>query len=181
MVYKFVMISDEVSDFRREIYINSDATFKELHDIILKCVDYDDSQMTSFQICDDDWSVLNEVTQIEMDTTSDTDSYVMDKTYLDEFVEEKGQKLIFVFDPFSDRAFFMELKDVKLNETLDKAVCKVKKGKAPVQLQDSFFTEDLDAMAKGGADLTDFEDFDDQGFDDEELGDLSINEGEDLF
>ena len=35
MVYRFTIISDEVDNFRREIQIDSDATFLELHSAIL--------------------------------------------------------------------------------------------------------------------------------------------------
>ena len=55
MVYKFRIISDEVDDFLREIKIDSEASFYDLHEAILKCCKYKDDQMTSFFICDDDW------------------------------------------------------------------------------------------------------------------------------
>lgn len=55
MVYKFRIISDEVDDFLREIKIDSEASFYDLHEAILKCTNYKDDQMTSFFICDDDW------------------------------------------------------------------------------------------------------------------------------
>ena len=55
MVYKFRIISDEVDDFLREIKIDSEASFYDLHEAILKCTGYKDDQMTSFFICDDDW------------------------------------------------------------------------------------------------------------------------------
>ena len=50
MVYKFVIISDEVDDFKRVIKIDSDATFKELNDAILESVGYTNDQMTTFFI-----------------------------------------------------------------------------------------------------------------------------------
>lgn len=55
MVYKFRIISDEVDDFLREIKIDSEASFYDLHEAILKCTGYKDDQMTSFFICDEDW------------------------------------------------------------------------------------------------------------------------------
>ena len=55
MVYKFRIISDEVDDFLREIKIDSEASFYDLHEAILKCTGYKDDQMTSLFICDDDW------------------------------------------------------------------------------------------------------------------------------
>jgi len=36
MVYRFTIISDEVDDFVREIQIDSEATFQDLHEAILK-------------------------------------------------------------------------------------------------------------------------------------------------
>lgn len=48
MVYKFRIISDEVDGFFREIKIDSDASFYDLHEAILKSVGYKDDQMTSF-------------------------------------------------------------------------------------------------------------------------------------
>ena len=53
MVYKFRLLSDEVENFRRDIEIDSEATFLELHKAILDSVNYPDDQMTSFFICND--------------------------------------------------------------------------------------------------------------------------------
>ena len=55
MVYRFTIISDEVDDFIREIQIDSEATFYELHEAILKAAKYNNDQMTSFFTCDEDW------------------------------------------------------------------------------------------------------------------------------
>ena len=62
MVYKFRIISDEVDDFLREIQIDSEASFYDLHEAILKSTGYKDDQMTSFFICDDDWEKETEIT-----------------------------------------------------------------------------------------------------------------------
>ena len=52
---------------------------------------------------------------MEMDSDSSVDTYLMDSTHIDEFIEDKGQRLMFVFDMLTDRAFFIELKDIELN------------------------------------------------------------------
>ena len=98
MVYNLILKSDEVEDFVREIEIDSEATFLDLHDAILASVNYSNDQMSSFVICDEDWEKETEITQIEMDTASDVDSYIMESTRLDEFLNDEGQKLMFVFD-----------------------------------------------------------------------------------
>ena len=64
---------------------------------ILDSVGYTKDQMTSFFICDDDWSKKTEITLVEMDTSSEEDSYVMADTQLEELLEDEHQKLTFRF------------------------------------------------------------------------------------
>lgn len=99
MVYKFRLLSDEVEDFRRDIEIDSDATFFDLHKAILESVNYPDDQMTSFFICNDNWIKEIEITREKMDRMSEEDSYVMDECVIGDIVEEEKQKLMYVFDP----------------------------------------------------------------------------------
>jgi len=124
MVFKFILLSDEVDDFLREIHIDSDATFLELNNAILDSVGYTKDQMTSFLICNDYWEAEQEITLMEMDTSSDVDSLVMDRVRVEEFASEEGQKLRFVFDMMNERSFFMELKEVKTRESLPAPICK---------------------------------------------------------
>ena len=150
MIYRFLMLSDEVDDFKREIRIDSEATFLDLRNIILDSVKYSKDQMDSFFICDDDWSKRTEVTLVEMDTTSDEDSYTMAETRLDELVEEEGQRLLFVFDNMTERAFFMELREIIPGQDLKEAVCTKSVGNAPAQLI-SF--DEFESKNSGSSDL----------------------------
>ena len=170
MVYKFTIISDEVDDFIREIKINSEATFFDLHEAILKAVGYNNDQMTSFFICDDDWEKEKEVTLEEMDNSSEEDSWIMKETRLSDLIEDEKQKLLYVFDPLTERVFFIELSEIITGQDLDKAVCSRKEGVAPKQVIDfeemaaSNSTLDLDENFYGDQDF-DMEDFDPEGFD----------------
>ena len=98
MVYKFLILSDEVDNFAREISIDADATFLELQDAILDSVNFTKDQITSFFICDEDWEKKTEVTLIEVDSSSEYDNWVMESTKLSDLVDEEYQKLLFVFD-----------------------------------------------------------------------------------
>ena len=122
MVFRFLILSDEVDDFKREIKIDAEATFLDLHDAILESVGYTKDQMCSFFICDDDWSKNTEITLVEMDTTSEVDNYIMAETRLEELLEDEHQKLMFVFDYMTERAFFMELREIEPGKDLDKAI-----------------------------------------------------------
>ena len=136
MVYRFTIISDEVDNFRREIQIDSDATFLDFHNAILKSVGYPNDQMTSFFICDDKWEKETEVTLEDMGTSSDMDSWIMEETPLSELLEDEKQHMLYIFDPLADRAFFIELTEIITGKDLDEAICTKSTGDAPQQLLD---------------------------------------------
>ncbi|MDR0505763.1 MAG: plasmid pRiA4b ORF-3 family protein [Dysgonamonadaceae bacterium] len=175
MVYRFIVLSDEVDNFRRDIIIDSDATFYDLHEAILDSVNYTKDQMTSFFICDDDWAKKTEITLVEMDSNPEEDSYVMELVHLRDFIEEERQKLIYVFEYLTDRSFFIELREIVPGKKLEKAEVVRSDGKAPVQQTNS---EELDFTANtASASFLDDEDlFDDEinldEYSDEDFGDL---------
>ena len=180
MVYKFLLLSDEAELFSREIVIDADNTFFDLHEAILKSVKYDKSQMTSFFICNDDWEKEQEITLVEMDTSSEYDNLVMDKTILSDYVSEEGQKLLYVFDYMADRAFFIRLQEITPGKNLAKATCIKSEGNPPVQILSE---EDFNAILKTENFNTDFygdEDFDIDELDDESFSDLDTSEGGDF-
>ena len=171
MVYKFRIISDEVDDFFREIKIDSEASFFELHEAILKSTGYTDDQMTSFFTCDDDWEKEVEITLEDMgNDSSEEDTYIMKDTPLSELLEDEKQKMIYVFDPLAERVFFIELSEIVTGEDLDKAVCSRKAGAAPAQTIDfdeqmiSNSSIDLDENFYGDEEFN-ADDFDADGFD----------------
>ena len=181
MVYRFTIISDEVDDFIREIQIDSEATFFELHEAILKAAKYKDDQMTSFFICDEDWEKEQEITLIEMDTDSDVDSYVMSDTTISDLVTDEHQKLLYVFDFLSDRAFFIELKEMLPGQDIDAAECTASLGDAPIQYKLEDDIEDIfEPKAKGKkAASSEFDDesfYGDEGFNEDEFDDESFSD-----
>jgi hypothetical protein len=170
MIYRFTIISDEVDDFVREIQVDPDATFYDLHKAILGSANYSDDQMTSFFICDDDWEKEKEITLEEMDTNSELDSWVMKETRISELVEDEKQKLLYVFDYMTERCFFIELSEIITGKDMKGAVCTKRTGEAPKQTIDfeelaaANSTLDMDESFYGDQDF-DMDDFDTDGFD----------------
>ena len=111
MIYRFNLISDEVDDFKLEIQIDSDDTFLSLRNVILDAAGYTKDQMDSFIICDEEWNKEKEVTLTDMGADSDEDIWLMDETKISELIDDEGDRLMFVFDYLTNRAFFMELKE----------------------------------------------------------------------
>lgn len=178
MLFKIVFICDESEDFLREITIDADATFLDLNKAILDACGYSDDQITSFYTCDDDWVQKDQITREDMGTTpSDQDIFIMEKTPLRDFIHDEDQKLVYVFDPFNDRVFYMKVLDVIVGKTLKKAFCSRSEGKAPQQIKDfdnaaagvSTVDDSLDSDDDFfGSDQFDDEDFDPEGFEIEE-------------
>ncbi|MEG2574102.1 MAG: hypothetical protein RSA44_05510 [Bacteroides sp.] len=179
MIYRFTIISDEVDDFVREIKIDSEASFFDLHKIVLKSVGYPDDQMTSFFICDDNWEKEKEITLEEMDNSLEEDSWVMKETLLSDLIEDEKQKLVYVFDYLTERMFFIELSEIITGQDLKEAVCSKQNGLPPKQTMD--FEEmtvgntsiDLDENFYGDQDF-DIDEFDPEGFD---MGTATPEEG----
>lgn len=136
MIYRFVIISDEVDDFRRDIKINADVTFWDFHQAIIDSVGYEASQITSFTICDESWNKTKEVSMIDESRSMEEDVYLMKDTTLDEFLTEERQKLMYHFDMLGDRAFFIELREIVYGETIDKPEVVRSKGNPPRQESD---------------------------------------------
>ncbi|MDR3220276.1 MAG: plasmid pRiA4b ORF-3 family protein [Dysgonamonadaceae bacterium] len=175
MVYRFVILSDEADNFRREILIDSDATFFDLYEAVLDSVGFTKDQMASFFICDDEWNKEKEITLIEMDTSSEEDNYVMDTTRLNELLEDERQKLLFIFEYLTDRAFFMELREIITGKSLEKAECSKSTGNPPPQITDFEEFEAKAAVPLTHAEEEDFfeEDFNLDEYEEEDFGNLS--------
>lgn len=183
MIFNFRLVSDEVDNFKREIEIDADDTFLDLRNAICDAVQYDRSEMCSFFLCDDSWEKEKEITLEDMGTDSDEDTYLMDECILSDYLDDEGQKLMFVFDYMTDRAFFLQLKKIITGKSLKDPVCTLSMGKAPDQHIDmKRFEAQIYAKAAKQASLEDFgEDFDEDGynedeFDPEGFSDLTFDE-----
>ncbi|MDR0347942.1 MAG: plasmid pRiA4b ORF-3 family protein [Tannerella sp.] len=170
MVYRFLILSDEADNFKREIKISSAATFFDLHKAILETTNFKPDEMYSFFICDDDWSRKTEITRFDMNASSEVDTYLMEKTSLDELLEDENQKLLYVFDYMLERALFMELSEIIPGQTLDKPVCIMEVGNPPTQ---AISMDELDKRTDTVAVGEDFygdSDFNEDEFDTDDAG-----------
>lgn len=175
MVYRLLMLSDENDFFKREIQIDSEATFLELNDFILDSLGYAHDELTTFHLCDEDWQKEQEVTMMDMGMSSDEDSYLMSETALEDLLDHKGQHLFFVFDMLSERGFFIELAELIPGKSLDKPVVTHAEGKAPKQLAS------IEEAAARSATPTGTDTWDEDVFDEDSIdeGDIDL-EGFDI-
>ncbi len=155
MIFNFRIVSDEVDNFKREIQIDADATFLDLRNAICDSVGYDKSQFSSFFLCEEGWE----------------DVYLMDDTSLGDFIEDDGQRMVWVFDYMTDRSFFIEMKKSIPGKSLKDPLCTISMGEAPTQFVDlDDFDAKIDAKAAQSVATTDL--------DDEFYGSTEFNEDE---
>ena len=101
-------------------------------------VDTPDDQITSFYICDEEWERKTQVTREDMQldhaSSYDEDIYVMESTRLNELIEDEDQKLEFVFDPFAERTFYLDVVEIVPGKHLAAPEVVRSRGEAPQQI-----------------------------------------------
>ena len=148
MIFNFRIVSDEVDNFKREIQIDSDATFLDLRNAICDSVGYDKGQFSSFFLCDEGWERQQEISLEDMGSDSSEDVYIMEDTPLSDYIEDDGQRLVWVFDYMTDRSFFIEMKKSIPGKNLKDPLCTIAMGDAPAQYVDlDDFDAKIDAKA----------------------------------
>ena len=109
MIYLFRIISDENPDFFRDLVADGSDTFLDFHNTLQKELGYDATQLASFFITSERWEKEQEITLIDMMQEPGLTSYTMDQVTLKEHLGELNQRMLYLFDFFSDRAFYIEL------------------------------------------------------------------------
>ncbi len=134
MIYKFKLLSPEISDFYCDIEIKSNQTFYTLHNYIQDIVNYDSSQLASFFLTNKKWEKEMLITILDM-ADEENQNMVMDKTKIGDLVKEKGQKLLYVYDFFSERSFFIEMVSIRDDDNEHYPVCTASGGEVPEQIK----------------------------------------------
>jgi hypothetical protein len=106
-----------------------------LHNFIQKDLNFDTHQLASFFLTDDLWSKGLELTLIDMENDAGPAAIPMDSVKMSDLLKQKKERLLYVFDIFSDRCFFIELTDI-IQPAADEIYprCAVSVGEAPRQL-----------------------------------------------
>lgn len=170
MILTFRLVSDEADNFRREIKIDSSATFLDLKKAICESVGYDKGQMSSFFLCDRNWEKEKEITFEDMDSDPGQDIWLMEESELGDFLEDEGERLLYTFDYLTDRSFFMELTAMEPGKNLKDPFCSLSIGGAPSETVDlDEFDAKVDAKASAAVGDIDEEFYGSDGYNDDEF------------
>ena len=108
MIFRFRMLSDENDNFVRDYEVQYDTTLLDFHRFILSSLEYEEC-MASFFTADDRWEKLREFTSMDMGEEGDGAPEAMERVTLGQIIHNNRDRLIYLFDLFSDRAYFLEL------------------------------------------------------------------------
>ncbi|PJA07465.1 MAG: hypothetical protein COX70_06440 [Flavobacteriales bacterium CG_4_10_14_0_2_um_filter_32_8] len=137
-IYKFRVTIEDNSDkvIFRDIEIKSTQTFEDFHQIILKAFNFDNSQMASFYVSDEDWNKAQEIALFDMQLTEEEGLKVliMSETEINTQINCIGQHLVYTYDFLNMWNFFIELTEITIKEKgTNYPIITYTKGKAPKQ------------------------------------------------
>ncbi len=177
-IYKFrVLLEHDAEEaIFRDIEIKSTQTFYDLHEIIVAAYGFDNSQMASFYLSDENWNKGQEIALFDMNIEGDDSSniLVMEQIKINSQITCVGAHLLYSYDFLNMRNFFIELIESKVKEDENAFYPKVvyTQGEPPkAQSDDSLMTEEemANQLLK------------DAGFDEEGDSDDDIFDGFDDF
>ena len=171
-LFKFRVIMDTEQDVFRDIEIETESNFDSLHKAVLDAFDFEQGEMASFYLSDEEWSKGLEISLMDMGGV-DEDSLSMSTTILSDMVMKPGDKILYVYDFMRMWIFYIELMEVKTDKpsTIYPRVA-LAFGDAPSQdskeFQDMF---EADVVGGGASDLDDVDDEEDEFGEDDNIFD----------
>lgn len=169
MIFKFRVVLDlNDEDVFRDIEIQEDATFEDLHNSIVQACELDGQQMASFYVSNDAWEQKDEITLFDMsDTLEEGDEKkVMNEWAIHEMVNEKEHKLLYIYDFFNMWTFFVELIDIfEVEPSVDYPRMVASVGLMPEDAPERQFTTESAEKELDGFDEFNDDVFDQAGYD----------------
>lgn len=136
------MFSEETENFVMEIKASPSTSFLDLHNLILRECGYKEQKNHTFLICNDNWKVQEKIHLRDTGSTDyDEDLYIMEDTTLEDFIEEEGQKIAYIFDEDGHRPFLIELVENIFGERTGHSYVSRRKGTPPAQITDEQETD----------------------------------------
>lgn len=113
-IFKFRVIIDTEEDVFRDIEIETGDTFKSLHNAVLSAFDFEEGEMASFYMSDDQWERGEEITLMEMGEGAVPGGIkTMSGIALEQMIQSPEEKVIYVYDFLRMWCFYIELVEVK--------------------------------------------------------------------
>jgi hypothetical protein len=109
-IFKFRVIIDTEEDVFRDIEIETDASFEDLHRSILDGFDFEEGEMASFYMSNEQWEKGLEIALMDMGEKA---ALNMKGTKLNDMVTQPADKILYVYDFMRMWIFYVELIEIK--------------------------------------------------------------------
>ncbi len=162
MIYRFRIIldNDTEEDIFRDIEIRKTDTLEDLHNTITQSFGFDGTEMASFYISDNDWNQGEEISLFDMSEGINSVK-LMNETLLEDVVDEKKTKLIYIYDFLSMWTFLVELAEiVEVAEGMDYPNLMYVHGQIPNEAPEKSFEADESDDFDNHLNIDDYEDLD---------------------
>lgn len=146
-LFRFNITLENNEDLVRVLDLPEDHTFEDLYNAVLQSVGFDNTQLGSIYVCNDNWEKKVEITLIDMDADEGDLIPIMHDTALDDYIHAVGQKLVFEYDFVLMWRFFIQVQEILEGDKKTKYPRIVESiGEAPDQYEagDKFATEITD-------------------------------------
>ncbi len=134
-IYKFRVLLESKEEIFRDIEIKSTQNFFDFHEMIVASFGFDNEQMASFYLSNDDWEKGQEITLFDMqlDENQEEKAIVMADTVINTQTNCVGNHLLYAYDFLNMKNFFIELIEITVKEDTDAFYPKVvySQGEAP--------------------------------------------------
>jgi hypothetical protein len=110
VIYKFRVIIDTEQDVFRDIEIETDASFENFHSAILDAFDFEEGEMASFYMSNENWEKGLEIPLMGMESEA---ALSMKSTKLGDMVAKPSDKVLYIYDFMRMWIFYVELIEVK--------------------------------------------------------------------
>lgn len=133
-VYRFKVYFEDDESVYREIEIQANQTFEDLHTSIQKAIEFDDKHPASFFISNDTWRKGKEIKLLRDKKNAPKGELWMHIAKIALFVEDPHQKVIYEYDPLNTCwTLHLELLKILSDSPVTYPRVSKSKGKAPVQ------------------------------------------------
>lgn len=181
-IYKFRVLVESEDIIFKDIEIRSTQNFEDLHEMIVASFGFDNSQMASFYLSNENWEKGKEIALFDMNGNEENKILVMEETAINTQTNCIGAHLLYSYDFLNMTNFFIELIEIKVKEEADfypRLVYSQGEFTPPINIDDTLSEEEMadELLKKSGYEeelynddiFEDFDDFNDfENYDDSE-------------
>ncbi len=115
-ILKFRVYWEDDDSVYRDVVIKHTQTFFELHNVILKCFEFDNKHSATFYRSNDKWQRGKEITLEKYDKKYAAEPLLMSVATIGTEIRDPNQKFIYVYDFHKNWTFMVELINVNKEE-----------------------------------------------------------------